>query len=520
MLKQTRNSDVSPNSIPWQNFWSSKQEDNRARDNSAAFQLAMRKKITPEEQNYLKHADAASLELILSRCHGNAEVQRDLKERSKGLIKRAGKSTEVFANNFASYLQAYSGIIEIMQGVDNQYGGVAYASLSLLLIVAVNKQRKEERIDSTLLDLQREFLRIGMLKESHSSRIIKDIEATRYYSRSSYRRILEAITRPPSLEFDAKISEISKAMAEIQKEISALDSQRLFEVQRSLDIVEGKVNIVEKNVDNVKEQVDNVRGDLEGACTGLLVVQQCLALIDVLGSQAQIEKERLQILKAKLLPNGFDPRDELDRYSSAVRETFKNPVKIQNLNINRVVEDSAFSRWENSRKSTLMLLHGSTAITRGDYSWLSPSVFHLITHYRQQGKTALFHCCHNSVFMEEDTPVHAVISSLEIISKSSSPQWQESSSNDAWKVFQVLLGLVPEVYILLDRVDRIRGSAHRFLSSLVNLIQSSQSIIKVFLVASSNRQGHREGKMTEELLESTGEELGPQQFLRLRLDQK
>ena len=365
------------------------------------------------------------------------------------------------------------------------------------------------------------------------------MEATRYYSRSSYRRILEAITKPPSLELDAKISEISKAMAEIQKEISALDSQRLFEVQRSLDIVEGSINIVEKNVDKVKEQVDNVRGDFEGECTGLLVVQHCLVLIDVLGSQVQVEKERLEILKARLLPNCFDPHAELERYSSAVLETFKNPVRIQNLNVNRVVEDPAFSRWENSRKSSLMLLHGTTAITRGDYSWLSPSVFHLITHYQQQGKTVLFHCCHNSVFMEKDTPIHAVISSLvyqvlestpillrdgsrfqEIMSKSSSPQWHESSSNDAWKVLQVLLGLVPEVYILLDRVDRILGSAYRFLSSLVNLIQSSHSMIKVFLVASSNRQGHPEGKMTEQLLESTGEELGAHQFLRLRLDQK
>lgn len=108
----------------------------RVRDDSAAFQQAMRKKITPEEQNYLKHADAASLELLLSCCLGNAEVQRDLKEKGDGLIKRAGKSTQVFANNFASYLQAYSGIIEIMQGADNQYGGAAYASLSLLLIVS------------------------------------------------------------------------------------------------------------------------------------------------------------------------------------------------------------------------------------------------------------------------------------------------------------------------------------------------------------------------------------------------
>ena len=60
-------------------------------------------------------------------------------------------------------------------------------------------------------------------------------EATRYYSRSTSKRILEALTRPPSLGIDTKISAIIAAVTEIEKERATLDSQRLFEVQRIAD---------------------------------------------------------------------------------------------------------------------------------------------------------------------------------------------------------------------------------------------------------------------------------------------
>ena len=58
------------------------------------------------------------------------------------------------------------------------------------------------------------------------------MEATRYYSRPTYKRVVEAITKPPSLGIDIKVSEITKAMIEIQKERETLDSQRIYELQQ------------------------------------------------------------------------------------------------------------------------------------------------------------------------------------------------------------------------------------------------------------------------------------------------
>lgn len=88
-----------------------------------------------EEQQFIETANAESLEELLSNRLNEATGQRDKHASNQQKIVKVGKATQAFANNFSSFLQAYSGIVEIMKGADQQYGGVAYSALSLLLIV-------------------------------------------------------------------------------------------------------------------------------------------------------------------------------------------------------------------------------------------------------------------------------------------------------------------------------------------------------------------------------------------------
>ena len=127
----------------------------------------------------------------------------------------------------------------------------------------MNKQKKEDHIDAALLVLQREFSRANLLREIHRSDSMKEYiarayklgidftrEVTIYYSRPTYRRVVEAVTKPPQLGIDIKISEITEAITEIEKERATLDSLRLFQVQR--------------RIEEVKIGIDEVRGDVEG----------------------------------------------------------------------------------------------------------------------------------------------------------------------------------------------------------------------------------------------------------------
>lgn len=89
-----------------------------------------------------------------------------------------------------------------------------------------------------------------------------------------------------------------------------------------------------------------------------------------------------------------------------------------------------------------------------------------------------------------------------------------------FEVLGELLDSFPEVYILLDRVDRIKGDADRFLDPMVNLVKKSKCLTKIFLVASSNYHAHPDGKMTPEVLMSIEEGLGSDRFSSLNLNQK
>lgn len=102
-----------------------------------------------------------------------------------------------------------------------------------------------------------------MLQEVHSSDSMKTYianayklgivysrEVTLYCSRPTYRRVFEAITKPPLLCIDLMISAITTAIFEIGKERATLDSQRLFHVQQ--------------RVEDVKNGIDEVRDSVEG----------------------------------------------------------------------------------------------------------------------------------------------------------------------------------------------------------------------------------------------------------------
>ena len=95
----------------------------------------IKKSITLEERQFVQTADLKSLEEVLAQGLNEATDGRMIHATSQQTLGKVGKATLTFANNFSSFLQAYSGIVEIMQGADQQYGGIAYSALSLLLIV-------------------------------------------------------------------------------------------------------------------------------------------------------------------------------------------------------------------------------------------------------------------------------------------------------------------------------------------------------------------------------------------------
>ena len=104
--------------------------------------LKIEKPITLDEQQFVQTADLESLERFLAQGLNEATDGRRIHATSQQTLGKVGKATVTFANNFSSFPQAWSGIVEIMQGADQQYGGIAYSALSMLLFVGTCSERQ------------------------------------------------------------------------------------------------------------------------------------------------------------------------------------------------------------------------------------------------------------------------------------------------------------------------------------------------------------------------------------------
>lgn len=113
--------------------------------------------------------------------------------------------------------------------------------------------------------LQREFIRNQTVKRVYGTptmqRLICDAFtesilflrwATQYYARRMWRRLVEALTRPPNIALDQSIANIACAVVEIEKERDALDSKRLFEVHAELGHVRNAIDDIKICVDGTK----------------------------------------------------------------------------------------------------------------------------------------------------------------------------------------------------------------------------------------------------------------------------
>lgn len=146
-----------------------------------------------------------------------------------------------------------------------------------------------------------------MLQEVHSSDSLKGYianayklgigssrEVTLYYSRSTYRRVFEAITKLPQLAIDKKASAVTTAITEIEMEKATLDIQRLFQVQQRIDEVKN-------GVDLCRDGVDEKKGGVEGKFLVCRVPLVAVLLTLILASHTQRERRHLGLLKEKLL---------------------------------------------------------------------------------------------------------------------------------------------------------------------------------------------------------------------------
>jgi len=183
------------------------QRARQATSTQARFWQNVRKRLSRRDleqvdkvvQSYNADHSISSLERLVGEYLPTAENAKDeLYGRRQTGGKAVSAKVQKFASTFTEFLGAYSQIMDIMNVADAQFGGVAVQTLSFLLLIAVNKQKKEDLIERLLGNLKNHFPRFRDLRDIYPTnkmneliaRVYADIlnfcdMATDYYTKSA-----------------------------------------------------------------------------------------------------------------------------------------------------------------------------------------------------------------------------------------------------------------------------------------------------------------------------------------------
>ena len=99
------------------------------------FEKKIIKRLSKREKEYLSGCTHSRLEELMQVCLDDAQARREKHALSMHWRRRLYRGTEEFMNDFHSYVEAYSGFAQLMNGAGQGYGDAAYGALSLLLVV-------------------------------------------------------------------------------------------------------------------------------------------------------------------------------------------------------------------------------------------------------------------------------------------------------------------------------------------------------------------------------------------------
>lgn len=105
-------------------------------DTQSKFELDTRSYVPAIGFDPFSIRELSVLEDVIRKMQKEAEYSKGqwVKNRSK-----TSKHVQNFTTRFSQFLESYSGIVEVLKGADQQYGGVAYGTLSVFLVVRSNQ---------------------------------------------------------------------------------------------------------------------------------------------------------------------------------------------------------------------------------------------------------------------------------------------------------------------------------------------------------------------------------------------
>ena len=403
-------------------------------------------------------------------------------DRRSGTMNKAGKGLQHVLCTIHDFLQSFSGIAEMIKSADQQYGGLAYGTVSLLLSVAVHKQRREEAIEEALDELAYAFPRLGTLqrirpKDSVRSLIVEVFELVIVFCRETieyftqrFRRLTKALN-PKELKFKT-LSRLRAKLSEIHRECEIMMLAELADTRKQLHDVRTQLRQIQTTGNDT-----NIR------------VRDGQTWMQNLNTQAEETyfSELKQLLGLKR-PEDATSSDTVDRYKSVLAATFsdhRRKRKIpRQMSWTLLKEDRTFSNWLEYTGSAMLLIGGSNWLDDSSIqlNWLSNASVLVVNELTTQSAYVFFLFCqtdhavprrkrlhfsdvvHNLIYQfTRQLPSNLRPQHQDIIEALQSPNLEGKDFTVAFDAMaQLLIKLMAsfpeatEITVVIDRLDQCR----------------------------------------------------------------
>ena len=176
-----------------------------------------------------------------------------MEARVKKFYRRNGANLVKLADSSKKFLNSFQNINNIATGVDQQLGPLIYGLVAVVVTLGSNKQLQDDLIAEMLFKFDRwlsrlpEILRLEENNQKLTNQVIEiyapiiDLlrETVHYYIQSTWRRVVQALTKPPTEYLQQRLSKVTESVADLMHELTVIQLADLKQLHKKKDLEEG-----------------------------------------------------------------------------------------------------------------------------------------------------------------------------------------------------------------------------------------------------------------------------------------
>ncbi|KAI1873284.1 uncharacterized protein JN550_003537 [Neoarthrinium moseri] len=329
-------------------------------------------------------------------------------------MRAVGAGLQRGMNDLSVVIAKFSSIVDAVAGAGGPYGQVGYQTLSILLIVFVNKSKNDDRLLSHIQQIGKALPDLETWKALYPTEIMKSLIASVYdgviefsreavkYLCSFRRRLWTAINPLADPAHDGIAAEIYKTLGEVNAEAVLGLHKRASSIRQTAERSEKHILKLKEELEISSGNMQKVLAQNEELKAQLLEQSQVLDL-----ARKQEDSSRYHAFEDVLEQRLSRAESNVATTKKTLKAIYPDVVKVANwiphttyiqMAHNTLFHLPEYAEWRDKDSCALLYINGSTDLggqkLRSMHSWLSPAAIHAAEDLRDRGeKVAFFSCC-------------------------------------------------------------------------------------------------------------------------------